>query len=132
MPRLLDLNDPTDAGFALWAARVREAAESCLLVDEQGRVAAMSIGCGVMLNIDPVETVGALLLDLIVMVDFSATGLPLPDPELQAPPLRALKSGGLARGLVRIRRRTGTLTTYDVVGVPLAGGLGALGFLTAV
>lgn len=131
-PRLLHLDGPANSGFTSWVGRVREAAEDCLLVDAAGRVAAMSIGCGLMLNVDPAGTVGVLLLDLVVMVDFSAMGVPIQDPELQAPPLRVLKSGGMARGLVRLRRPSGVLMTYDVVAVPLAGRVGALAFLTEV
>ncbi len=88
----------------------------------------MSAGCGRMLDLDPTATVGAPLLDVMVLVDFSATGVPITDAAPYAPPLRSLASGGMARGLVRLRRRD-RLRTYDVVGVPLAGGSGALAFL---
>lgn len=132
VPRLLNLEPPLDAGLAAWAVQVRSASEACLLVDDQGRVAAMSIGCGLLLDAEPVRTVGSVLLDLIALVDFSAAAVPLHDPELQLPPLRALRSGGMARGLVRRRRSHGGLATYDVVGVPLAGGAGALAFLTEI
>jgi hypothetical protein len=47
------------------------------------------------------------------------------------PPLRALATGGLARGLLRLRSAAG-LVTYDVVAVPLAGQAGALAFFLAV
>jgi hypothetical protein len=92
----------------------------------------MSETCGALLGLNPSESVGALLMDLILLVDFSATGVPLVEPALQAPPLRALKSDGMARGLMRIRQEGVLLRTYDVVGVPLAGGVGALAFITEV
>jgi hypothetical protein len=47
------------------------------------------------------------------------------------PPLRALATGGLARGLLRLRSAAG-LVTYDVVAVPLADQSGALAFFLAV
>ncbi|MCW2601349.1 MAG: fold-4 domain protein [Frankiales bacterium] len=131
IPRLLRLDVPVDAGLADWAVRTRAADEAALLVDEQGRVMAMSTGCGTLLGLDPLASVGALLLDLVVLVDFSATGVPLVEPELQTPPLRSLKSGTMARGLVRLQRADGH-RTYDVVGIPLAGRVGALAFLTEV
>ncbi|MGZ6825372.1 MAG: hypothetical protein ACXVGH_01160, partial [Mycobacteriales bacterium] len=34
--------DAVSEGLVAWAARVREAEEACLLLDDQGRVAAMS------------------------------------------------------------------------------------------
>lgn len=132
VPRLLHLDDPTDAGLAAWAGRVRESAESCLLVDEDGRVVAMSRGCGGLLGADPARSAGSLLLDLLHLVDFSATALPLADPSHQVPPLRVLRSGGLARALVRVRRAEGVLSTYDVVAVSLAGRAGALAFFVEV
>jgi hypothetical protein len=132
IPRLLDLDDPTDTGLAAWVVRIREASEACLVIDRTGRVAAMS-GCGgQLLSVDPVAAVGVLLLDLVVLVDFTSTGIPIADPDLQLPPLRALKSGGMARGLVRLRRPHGGLGTYDIVGVPLTGRVGALAFLVEV
>jgi hypothetical protein len=126
--RLLDLDDPVGALVA-WTARVREASEACLLVDDQRRVAAMSPACGALLALQPSATVGALLLDLVAVVDFSAGAVPLADPHQQVPPLRALGSGSLARALVRLRQGD-LLRTYDVVGVPLTGGAGALAFFT--
>lgn len=129
VPRLLHL-DPHE-GLAGWTLRVREAPEACLLLDDQARVVAMSPRCGELLGLDPLTAVGSLLADLLPLVDFSASGLPLPDAERHSPPLRALTSGALSRGLVRLRRRD-ALHTYDVVGVPLSDGAGAIAFLTAV
>jgi hypothetical protein len=130
--RLLHLDRPADGGLAAWLVRVREAQEACLAVDAEGRVAAMSATCGRLLALDPVRTVGALLRELLVMVDFTAAGVPLADPHAEAPLLRALRSGTLTRGLIRLRCPKGSVRTYDVVGVPLAGASGALAFLTEV
>lgn len=121
--------DAVSEGLVAWAARVREAEEACLLLDDQGRVAAMSREGGALLGLHPSASVGALLLDLVLAVDFTAAAVPLPDPAPKVPPLRALASGSLARGLVRVRRGE-LLATYDVVGVPVQGG--ALAFLTEV
>ena len=128
--RTLQLDAVSD-GLVAWAARVREAEEPCLLVDEHRRVAAMSAGCGALLGLHPSASVGALLLDLVQVVDFTAAAVARADPGPKVPVLRALASGSLARGLVRVRRGE-LLATYDVVGVPVRGGAGALGFLTEV
>jgi hypothetical protein len=119
-------------GVAAWAPRIREAEEACLLLDENGRLVALSTGCALALTIDPVSGVGQPLVDLVEMVDFSATGLRVEDPEVQLPPLKALRTDSLARGLVRLRLGKTVTVTYDVVGVPLAGGVGALAFFSEV
>jgi hypothetical protein len=128
-PRLLQLD--ASVALAQWALRVRDAPEACLLLDPQARVGAMSPCGGELLGLDPLTAVGSLLRDLLPWVDFTTSGLPLPDPEAHSPALRALRTGSLTRGLVRLRQR-GALRTYDVVGIPLSGGAGALAFFTAV
>ena len=118
--------------LALWTQQVRDAVEPALVLDADGRVTAMSAGAGALLGVDPSTCVGTRLLELIVLVDFTETGVPLVDAEMSAPPLRALRSGRMSRGLMRLRLPLGTMPTFDVVGVPLAHGAGALGFLTEV
>jgi hypothetical protein len=125
-------DDQLVGSAAEWATRITEAQETCLMLDDRGRVVALSTGCALMLDLDPVAALGKALRDLVVLVDFSATGLPVDDPEAQLPPLKALRSGTMARALIRLRLAREVLTTYDVVGVPLAGGVGALGFFSEV
>jgi hypothetical protein len=120
------------ACLASWAIQVRDAVEPSLVLDADGRVAAMSAGAGVLLGVDVSSCAGARLLDLVVLCDFTETGVPLVDPEMSAPPLRALRSGRMSRGLMRLRLPRGTMPTYDVVGVPLAHGAGVVAFLTEV
>lgn len=114
-----------------WTARVREAAEAMLLVDAGGRLVAMSPAAGEVLGLDPGTAVGAMLLDLVEVVDFTAAAVPVPDPDIQLPPLRAVVTGRLNRGLVRLRSGP-VLRSYDVVGIPLASSAGAVAFLAAV
>lgn len=130
--RLLHLDARPDSGLARWVDQVRGSDEACLAVDAAGRVVAMSPSCGALLELQPDGSVGALLLDLVYLVDFTQTGLPLVDAERSTPPLRALRSERLARGLVRLRLPMAGPATFDVVGVPLAAGVGALGFFTRV
>ncbi|HUR51016.1 MAG TPA: hypothetical protein VMZ11_02720 [Mycobacteriales bacterium] len=125
-------DDTLSAGVAAWALRVNEAQETALLLNDRGRVIAISTGAALVLGLDPTGCLGRPLLELIVLVDFSASGLPVEDPEVQLPPLKALRSRSMARGLVRLRLGAGVLVTYDCVGVPLAGGDGALAFFAEV
>ncbi len=114
-----------------WATRVRAAAEAMLLVDAAGRLLALSDSCGALLGLDVRAATGEMLLDVVEVVDFTAAAVPVPDPDLQLAPLRALVTGRLGRSLVRLR--TGQSTrSYDVVGIPLSDGAGAVGFLAAV
>ncbi len=131
LPRLVHLDAPKDEGLQAWTTRVREADEAVLVLDARGRVTGMSASCAGLLRVDPGQVFGALLVDMVTLVDFTAAALPLTEPERQVPPLRALATGALARGLVRFTRN-GRTSTHDVVGVPLARGAGALAFFTAV
>ncbi|MFI5955881.1 hypothetical protein [Cryptosporangium sp. NPDC051539] len=71
-----------------------------------------------------------LLEDVIELVDFSASRLRLrPDEVERIPPLFALSTGSLARGLMRIRAG-GTTWTLDAVATPLRVGGSVLGSLT--
>ena len=131
LPRLVHLDAPKDEGLKAWTTRVREADEAVLVLDARGRIAGMSTSCAGLLRVDPGQVFGVLLVDMVTLVDFTAAALPLTEPERQVPPLRALSTGALARGLVRFTRN-GRTSTHDVVGVPLARGAGALAFFTAV
>ena len=117
---------------AAWSDRVTQAQETVLLLNERGRVVAISTGAALALNLDTTTCLGKSLLDLVVVVDFSATGVPVDDPDVQLPPLKAMRSQTMARGLVRLRLGRGILMTYDCVGVPLAGTSGALAFFAEV
>ena len=133
LPRETIEDQPPYAGsVGEWSKRITEAQETCLLLDGRGRVVTLSVGCALMLNVSTAAAVGRPLRDLVVLVDFTATGLPVEDPEVHLPPLKALRSCAMARGLVRLRLAADVVATYDVIGVPLAGGVGALGFFAEV
>jgi hypothetical protein len=114
-----------------WATRVREAAEAMLLLDASGRLVAVSTSAGELLGLDTATASGAMLLDLVEVVDFTAAAVPVPDPDIQLAPLRALVTGRLHRGLVRLRTSFG-LRSYDVVGIPLADSAGAVAFVAGL
>ena len=125
-------DDVLVGGIASWAQRITEAQETALLLNDRGRVVAISTGAALALDLDVTTCLGRPLLELVVVVDFSETGVPIEDPDVQLPPLKALRSQTMARGLVRLRLKGGVLVTYDCVGVPLAGGAGALAFFAEV
>ncbi len=125
-------DDELVGGIAAWAERVTEAQETAVLLNERGRVVAVSTGAALALNLDPTTCLGKPLLELVVLVDFSETGVPVDDADVQLPPLKALRSHTMARGLIRLRLPGGVLVTYDCVGVPLGGETGALAFFAEV
>jgi hypothetical protein len=126
VPRTLHL-DPAPV-LEDWTTRVREAAEAMLLLDASGRLVALSGTAGALLGLDPAASTGAMLLDLVEVVDFTAGAVPVADPEVQLAPLRALVTGHLHRGLVRLRTAR-SQRSFDVVGIPLADAAGAVAFV---
>jgi hypothetical protein len=131
IPRTLDLDAARPQARSAWLLAVRTSAEACLLLDAEGRVCAASAAAGKMLDGIP-DPIGAKFADLVSSVDFTSGAAPDLEPERSMPPLRALATGGLARGLMRVRVADGTLVTYDVVAVPLERQCAVLAFFVAV
>lgn len=131
--RTLDLDAHGGGQLGVWHAAVQSSQEACLLLDGDARVVAASSAVGAVLGTTAGSAVGAKFVDLVTAVDFTSGAAPAPAVEFERsmPPLRALATGGLARGLLRLRSAAG-LVTYDVVAVPLAGQAGALAFFLAV
>jgi PAS domain-containing protein len=125
----LALSDLTDPGrllgaagsLDLWAYPVSMAAEPCLLADAAGVVVAASPECRTMLGIDPRSAVGRSLVGGVLhLLDFGAIVSALPSWEAdKIPPRLAATTGGLARGLMRLRGPDGTPRTVDAISVPL-------------
>jgi PAS domain-containing protein len=131
--RTLDLHAHEAGPIGVWLRAVQASTEACLLLDRDGRVLAASAPAGAVLGTTATRAVGAKFSDLVTAVDFTSGAAPEADPERSVPPLRALATGGLARGLLRLRSATsGELVTYDVVAVPLSGEAGVLAFFLAV
>jgi PAS domain-containing protein len=131
VPRTLDLDAHGTGAIGIWHAAVQASEEACLLLDREARVVAASAAVGAVLGTTAASAVGAKFVDLVTAVDFTSGAAPDLELERSMPPLRALSTGGLARGLLRLRSAAG-LVTYDVVAVPLAGQAGALAFFLAV
>jgi hypothetical protein len=131
IPRTLDLDAHRPQGRSAWLLAVRTSAEACLLLDADGRICAASSAAGKLVG-GVTEAIGAKFADLVSSVDFTSGAAPDLEPERSMPPLRALATGGLARGLMRVRVSDGTLVTYDVVAVPLERQQAVLAFFVSV
>jgi len=128
---------PVETGFGSgverWASTVSEAAEPCLIVDEDGVIRAFSPACGDLLGVGkPVEAVGRPLVERLSLIDFTANAAVLEDSEAEKiPPLLAIRSRHLARGLIRLVPEPGhPPVTVDAVTTPLVDGDGIVGSLT--
>lgn len=116
-----------------WLQAVGEAEEPCLLLDRDGVVLGASPNCHTSLGVS-VHGGGlvgrGLLEDVIDLIDFSASRTRLrPDEVERIPPLFALSTGALARGLMRIRSGASTWT-LDAIATPIRVGGVVLGSLT--
>lgn len=121
-----------------WAAAVDAAAEPCLLIDDQTRIVASSAACRELLGLaDPVLTAGRPLLETLQLVDFTAAPSPLDVADAdKIPPLLALNSARLARGLLRVGPIGGEPAgTVDAMTTPVLDDgavVGSLTFLSAI
>lgn len=121
------VQSPAESGadsFAQWSATVRRAAEPCLLIDLETRVDAVSAAACTLLGLGtPADVVGLpLLKGGLRLLDFTAAKAELTEQEVdKIPPLLALSSGRLTRGLLRVRVGPpgGTDTTVDAISTPV-------------
>jgi hypothetical protein len=115
-----------------WLEAVSGAEEPCLLLDAGGVMLGVSRTCAALLGGgDPADLLGrGLLEDVIDLIDFTAAQDRLGEAQLERlPPLLALASGALARGLLRIRAGD-TVRTLDAVSTPLRAQGQLVGSLT--
>lgn len=115
---------PETDNFRRWCATVSVALEPCLLIDLRTTIEAVSASCCELLGLGtPAETVGRPLLDgELRLLDFTAARAALPEQESEKiPPLLALSSGRLARGLLRVRSGAagGSDATVDAIATPV-------------
>jgi hypothetical protein len=115
-----------------WVRAVAGAVEPCLVVDKRAVIIAMSDPCVAILGL-PGSPVGASLRQgPLRLIDFSAGGDKLSDNEVnKVPPLLAVGSGRLARGLIRVRC-DGYVVTLDAVATPIGPPDAVAGSLTFV
>jgi PAS domain-containing protein len=119
-----------ESSLARWAEAVADAAEPCLVIDAKATIVALSDSAADLLGLEP-DAIGQNLLDgALRLLDFSPTGDALPEGEInKIPPLLALSSARLARGLLRVGY-DGTARTLDGVATPLVDGGQVIGSLT--
>jgi hypothetical protein len=115
-----------------WADATDGANEACLVVDASAFIAAASVtACALLGFTSPDAAIGqCLYTGVLPLVDFTSAAVPLPDVELnKIPPVQALVSEHLARGLMRVRAGT-DIITVDAVSTPLWEAHRVVGSLT--
>jgi hypothetical protein len=123
---------PAD-GLEKWAATVATAAEPCLVIDKGAMIIAASASCHRLLGLGPTgAAVGRFLVDGVIrLVDFTAARGQLAETEVdKIPPLLALSSGRLVRGLMRVHDGGELDATVDAISAPLYEGANVAGTLT--
>ncbi|MCW3816550.1 PAS domain-containing protein [Micromonospora sp. DR5-3] len=126
-------NEQEFDNFGQWSATVSRAAEPCLLVDADTTVVAISsAGCDLLCLGAPEDVIGRPLLEGVRLVDFSAQPSELTEQETdKIPPLLALHSGRLARGLLRVQGPGADAgTTVDAISTPVLAEGAVAGSLT--
>ncbi len=128
---------PAEAEFVdsadRWRATVSAALEPCLVIDIDGVITAVSDSCSELLGLgDPDEAIGHDLGKSLNLIDFTAGASVLEDPEAdKIPPLMAVRSERLARGLMRVLPQPGDAPlTVDAIATPLLDGDEVIGSLT--
>ncbi|AVT31077.1 MULTISPECIES: hypothetical protein [unclassified Plantactinospora] len=112
-------------GLTRWSETVSTAAEPCLLIDRETTIAAVSPSCCQLLGLGaPLDALGLPLLGShLRLLDFTAARGELTEQEVEKiPPLLALHSGRLARGLLRVRcpeAEGPEATTVDAIATPI-------------
>ena len=118
---------------ANWARVAAGSADLVIALDAGGRVlAASAAAADLVVSSGADRVVGRHLLDVLDLVDFNPTPGDASMYADRIPPLLALASNALSRGLLRVRTPRGTVT-LDAVAAPVhdAGGalVGAVAFL---
>lgn len=114
---------PQLSSLELWASTVAVASEPCLLIDAEMVIVAVSEAACQLLGLgSPATATGESLLDGVLrLVDFTQARTELPDTEIERiPPVLAISSGRLARGLLRVQSGPdGEPATVDAIATPL-------------
>lgn len=126
--------DAPGGNLARWAAASSGAIEPCLVVGADTVIVAASASGAVLIGLgDPATARGRPLREALGdLVDFTASLAQLDNAEAdKIPPLLALSSGRLARGLMRVVcPATGSVHTLDAIATPLWDGPTLAGSLT--
>ncbi len=118
-PALGRARQPVDSSLAKWAMAAADAEEHCLVIDHQALIIAISASFEALLGLT-VSAIGRPMVGSVMkLLDFG-DGFELTPAEVdKTPPLLALTSGRLARGLMRIRGAGDVSCTLDAISTPL-------------
>ncbi|GAA2713773.1 hypothetical protein ACFY2R_04830 [Micromonospora olivasterospora] len=135
VPAARTLPEQESDNFGQWSVTVSRATEPCLLIDADTRVVAVSTsGCELLCLGCPEDVIGLPLLDgCLRLLDFTAHRGELTEQETdKIPPLLALHSGRLARGLLRVQATAAGCSdpTVDAISTPVLTGGQVAGSLT--
>jgi hypothetical protein len=125
-------------GVDRWTATVTAAPEPCLIIGTTTAILAVSASCAELLGLGkPPEAIGRPLGAVLHLLDFTAGAGELEESDAgKIPPLLALRSERLARGLLRVVPGPGeTPLTVDAIATPLLDGervVGSMTFFSAV
>ncbi|MEV6366019.1 hypothetical protein FXF53_14165 [Micromonospora sp. WP24] len=116
--------EPELDNFERWSSTVTNADEPCLLIDADTNVMAISTATCQLLSLgEPEAVIGLPMLDGgLRLLDFTANRGELTQQEIdKIPPLLALSSGRLARGLLRVQATTpkAPVCTVDAISTPV-------------
>jgi hypothetical protein len=120
-------------GVDRWTATVATAAEPCLVIDASATILAISVSCCELFGLGkPVDTIGHPLMATLRLIDFTAGAAELDESDVdKIPPLLAIRSERLARGLLRVVPSPGEPPlTVDAITTPLQHADGVAGSLT--
>ncbi len=112
-----------------WAAAVAGAQELCLVLDAEAVIVAASVPFERLLGSDGPVAGRDVLDGVLGLVDFADGGTLAEDEVSKIPPILALTSGRLARGLLRLGSLDGACT-LDAVATPLRTAGAVAGSLT--
>ncbi|MFL6138897.1 MAG: PAS domain-containing protein [Frankiaceae bacterium] len=124
-------DDIADDPVAGWAKLAADSADLVVVLDATGSVLAVSAAAAdLFADVGVDQITGRHLLDVLDLVDFNPTPGDASMYADRIPPLLAIASNALSRGLLRVR--TGGLTvTLDAVAAPVHDRSGALAGVVA-
>lgn len=110
---------PADSSLAKWAMAAADAEEHCLVIDHNALIIAISASFEALLGLT-VSAIGRPMVDGVMKLFDFGDGFELGAAEIdKTPPLLALSSGRLARGLMRVRGAGDANHTLDAISTPL-------------
>lgn len=110
---------PADSSLAKWAMAAADAEEHCLVIDHSALIIAISASFEALLGLT-VSAIGRPMVDGVMKLFDFGDGFELGAAEVdKTPPLLALSSGRLARGLMRVRGVGDANRTLDAISTPL-------------